>query len=242
MPDIWTNVVEAAQAMSLLEVGAILFSAVCVFLATKRNVLTYPIGIVGTVLFFFVFWNIGLYSSAILQVFFTGVQIYGWWYWLHGDHGFKPRITTANRSWWIIGGLFAIGAGIGVASVMRAVGASMPGLDALIFSTSVVAQFFMDRKKLESWIIWGAVNVASIIVYGSLGLVLTSALYVGFLLNAVYGYLEWRKELRAYAEDKPSPTITEIPTGATLGQVVQADVIPIQTPKRKARKPKMATS
>lgn len=195
---ITASIQEAAAAMSFAEVLGTIASAICVYLAVKRNIWTYPIGIVGTVAFFFVFWNIGLYSSALLQVFFTAVQLYGWWYWLYGDKGNKPKITSINV-YWVYGGLFAAFLMSGLlASITSRFGAAVPLTDAMIFGFSVVAQFFLDRKKLENWIVWFFVNAVSIYVYGTQGLYLITGLYIVFLLNAGYGYWEWLKEKRSY--------------------------------------------
>lgn len=239
MPDIWQSVVTTAQAMTWLEVVATLFSAVCVFLAVKRKVINYPIGIVGTIAFFFFFMNVGLYSSAMLQVFFTAVQVYGWWFWLRGDKGSKPQITRVNRKW-VIGGIVAAGAGaVGLSLITGAVGAKMAFADATIFGLSVVAQFFLDRKKLENWTVWIAVNVMSIYVYGSQGLALTTLLYVVFLFNAFYGYWEWNKEYRGYRKAAPSPKPqvrmegTEGVAANMIGNRFSPAPAPAPAPKRK---------
>lgn len=192
--------------MSLLEIIATVLTVACVLLAVKRNIWTYPIGIVGTVLFFFVFWNAQLYSSAYLQVFFTFVQFYGWWFWLYGDKGSKPRITTTP--------LYVLGAAVFVtvlgafslSTVMTAVGAQMALLDSGIFVLSVIAQFMLDRKKIETWIMWAIVNVISIYVYREQGLIVTALLYLGLLFNTAWGYYEWRKELTSYGKPFPRQT------------------------------------
>jgi nicotinamide mononucleotide transporter len=206
MTDFFQAISTAAAAMTPLEIFATVTSALCVFLAGKRKVINYPIGIVGTIAFFFFFWNVGLYSSAILQVFFTAVQFYGWWYWLKGNKGTPPPITRANRNWLIGGGVAAIVGAYALSLITGAFNANMAFADAVIFGLSVVAQFFMDRKKLESWLVWGVVNVLSIYVYGSQGLVLTTVLYVAFLVHAGYGwwqwYREWEVRTRSEAETK----------------------------------------
>lgn len=196
MPDILNSIVEAALAMSWLEILATSASLACVILAIYRKVWNYPIGIVGTIAFFFFFWKVGLYSSALLQIFFTAVQLYGWWYWLKGNKGTKPPITRVDRKW-VIGGVAAAGLfAIGLSLITGAMGAKMALADAAIFGLSVVAQFFLDRKKLENWTVWIGVNVISIYVYGSQGLALTTGLYVIFLFTAALGYWEWLKEYR----------------------------------------------
>lgn len=75
----------------------------------------------------------------------------------------------------------------------------MASLDAQIFGFSILAQFLLDRKKIESWVIWALVNVVSVYVYFSMGLTMTAILYIGLLLNTVIGYHMWNKELKSYA-------------------------------------------
>lgn len=185
--------------MSLLEIFATVMTVICVVLAVKRNVWNYPIGIVGTIAFFFVFWNAGLVSSAWLQVFFTFVQVYGWWFWLKGDRGAKPKVTTTPFWLLVLGYAFAAVSGLALSTITSMLGANMAIMDAAIFTFSVLAQFMMDRKKLESWIVWALVDVVSIYVYGSQGLWVTTALYAGLLINTGWGYYEWRKASLAKA-------------------------------------------
>lgn len=193
-----------------IELSAVILTVVCVYLAVRRIIWTYPIGILGTLTYMWVFWSAQLYSSMALQVFFTAVQVYGWWFWLYGDKGKAPKITRINSRWITVSAIFSVGFALAVSGITSLMGAKMAGLDAIIFSLSIIAQFFMDRKKLENWIVWGGVNIASIIVYGSQGLVLTTILYSALLINAFYGYWAWRKEFRSYTprvEDKGGITV-----------------------------------
>jgi nicotinamide mononucleotide transporter len=183
-----------------IEFFAVATMVVSVFLAVKRDIWQFPVGIVSTILFLIVFAQVKLYSSASLQVFYIGVQIYGWWYWLLGDRGRRPRITS-----WPAGSVILL---CGVASALAVIAsrvllmftdASMALLDASIFGLSVAAQTLLSLKKIETWIVWGLVDVIAIWVYASQELWLTTALYVGLLLNVFWGYWEWRKEMSGYA-------------------------------------------
>ena len=80
-----------------LELAATLVTLACVILGVKRSLWQFPVGIVGTAIFFVVVWNAQLWANAALQVFFVFVQLYGWWYWLRGFNGKRPPIRTANR-------------------------------------------------------------------------------------------------------------------------------------------------
>lgn len=182
--------------MSVLEIFATIFTVACVILAVKRSTWQYPIGLIGTVLYYFVFQGVQLYASAGLQIFFLFVQLYGWWFWLYGDQGKKPKITNLRPL--IL--LTTLVCGLFISTIFGQVlnhytNANMAKLDSIIFGFSVIAQFLLDRKKIETWIVWALVNVLSIFVYFGQGLNLTGWLYVGLLINTVWGYIEWKKNL-----------------------------------------------
>lgn len=186
--------------MSPLELAASVLTLACVLLAVKRSIWTYPVGIVGTGLYFFVFWGAKLYSSAWLQVVFICAQGYGWWYWLHGAKGRQPRIG----SWpWMSVGALCAGALLAAFAMSRAIAAltdaKMAFADAAIFALSVAAQFLLDRKKIENWAVWGVVNALSVYVYAAQHLWATTGLYVLLLLNVFWGWFEWRREMNGYA-------------------------------------------
>lgn len=184
-----------------LEIAATALTLVCVILAVKRNLWQFPFGIVGTALGFFVFWNASLYSSAVMQPFFIAVQAYGWWFWLKGEKGHRPQIKSTNP-WWVVGFCaVALAVSAGAAFLLDQFSdAEMAYLDAAIFGLSIVAQLLLDRKRIENWPVWAVINVISVVVYGSQGLWLYTALYAFFFFNAFWGWWEWRREMRGYAD------------------------------------------
>jgi nicotinamide mononucleotide transporter len=183
--------------MATLEILATVATVAFVLLAIKRSIWQYPAGILGTILFFFVFLDAKLYSSTALQMLFLAVQAYGWWYWLRGHKGGRPDITSIPPA--LVGGL-CVGALVFAAALSAVLSAStdaqMAFSDAAIFSLSAVAQFLLGRKIIEHWFIWMAVNSLAVFVYASQELWVTTALYVGLFASAFWGYWEWRGELR----------------------------------------------
>ena len=66
--------------------------------------------------------------------------------------------------------------------------------DASIVVVSVIAQWLMSRKKIESWILWvGPVDASAIILFNFAGAHMFSALYVVFLLNASVAVFQWSR-------------------------------------------------
>lgn len=73
--------------------------------------------------------------------------------------------------------------------------AAIPYADSFIMSASLVAQWLMARKKLESWLFWITVDVIAVGVYWIKELYITTGLYTVFLILAIMGFFEWRKSL-----------------------------------------------
>jgi nicotinamide mononucleotide transporter len=79
-----------------------------------------------------------------------------------------------------------------------AAGGAAPFWDAVITALSVIAQVLLNRKTLENWVLWIAVDLVSIPLYVSKGLLLTALLYAVFLLMCVGGWVSWRRSWRAH--------------------------------------------
>ncbi len=198
MNDILTSIVTAAQHMSWLEIVANLTFAASVLLCNFRRWENYPIGIVGTMAFFLVFWHAKLYNLALLQVWLTAVQAYGWWFWLYGKKGAPPPITRVSKNWWILGTVFTVVVGYLLSVISAHFGGAMALADATLFSLSVVAQFFLDRKKLENWGVWFLINTISIPLFWTQGLYLTAVIYAVFWVNAILAFFMWLTEYKSF--------------------------------------------
>jgi nicotinamide mononucleotide transporter len=77
---------------------------------------------------------------------------------------------------------------------------SAPIVDALITSLSVCAQWLLNRRVLESWVLWIVVDVISIPLYLSRQLPLIAALYIVFLALCAQGYRRWQRQVVAPCE------------------------------------------
>ena len=84
---------------------------------------------------------------------------------------------------------------LALAAVLRRTDAALPWLDALLATTSLVAQWMMTRKILENWLLWIVVDVIYVPMFISQRLYATAVLYAAFLVLAVMGFVEWRRSL-----------------------------------------------
>lgn len=184
--------------MSPVEGAAALLGLVNVALVVRRSLWNYPFGIVMVVLYAVVFYEARLYSDALLQIFFLVIQLYGWWYWARSgtvEGGIAVgRLTLPARLLWMAGTALAA---LAWGSLMaRFTDAAAPFTDAAVAGTSVAAQILQSRRKVESWVLWIAVDVVAIGLFWSRGLQATSALYAVFLVMSVAGLIAWSRILR----------------------------------------------
>ena len=188
--------------MTGIEALAVLFGLLCVWFCIRQNIWCWPTGLIQVTLYIYIFYEVKLYSDLILQVVYVALQLYGWHHWLHGGQNRSAlplsRLESRQLSLWVILTIAGTGGwGWGMATYTDA---SVPYWDAFTTVASLVAQWLMTRKKVESWVFWIAVDIVAIGVYAYKSLLLTSGLYMVFLIMATAGLLSWRKDFTAQSE------------------------------------------
>lgn len=188
--------------MTMLEWVAAALGLVNIVLVARRSLWNYPFGIAMVTLYFFVFFDAKLYSDALLQIFFLVINLYGWWNWARSekadDGGIAvTRLSSAARMAWLAGtACAAIGWGLLMA---RFTDAAAPFADSAVAGMSVTAQILQSQRRVESWVLWIAVDALATGLFWSRGLTATSILYALFLLIAAGGLVAWRRTLRQAA-------------------------------------------
>ena len=165
---------------SALEVIAAAFGVISVYLSTRQNIWSWPTAIVNVALYTVVFYQGRLYGQMGLQPIYLALSVYGWYQWLHGgEQHTELRVSRASPR--LLGALAALNLvlWLALAAVLRQTDAALPWLDALLTTTSLVAQWMMTRKILENWLIWIAVDVVYVPMFVSQGLYATAVLYAG---------------------------------------------------------------
>jgi nicotinamide mononucleotide transporter len=167
----------------------------CVWLTVRQNVLCWPTGLIQVILFIGVFYYANLYSDLILHVIYVIMQLYGWYHWLHGGREHTElKVTVLSTPILLIWILTGIAATVPWGYLMAAyTDAAAPYADAFIAVMSLIAQWLMARKKLESWHFWIVVDIVAIVVYLYKELYITTGLYSIFLLLAIMGYFQWKR-------------------------------------------------
>ena len=182
-PDLWTG----------LEAFAVFTSYACTYMCVKESRFNYPIGAVSTATYSLLFFHYDLVASAILNAYLTPALIYGWFRWRSDNE--TRHVQHVALKWVPVYILVTGFAYIGALVVARALGGDLAITDSLILIGTMLAQFLLDNKKIETWLVWITVNIAAIYTYFNADLHLAGFQYIFFLLNAFLGYYIWKKNL-----------------------------------------------
>ncbi|MFK5854641.1 MAG: nicotinamide riboside transporter PnuC [Bacteroidota bacterium] len=209
----------------LLEFLAALFGIISVFYARKENILVFPTGIISTAIYVYLLSQWALYGDLIINIYYTLMSIYGWHMWAKviDNEDNHISISRTNKSdklkalgIFIFTSVFVIVVyrynnvmpnNLGLADSISYAWQNLssgslvdfrtatPFLDTFTTGIFFAAMWLMANKKLESWTLWIVGNVVSIPLYFVKGFGFTGVQYFVFLILAIFGYIEWRKQI-----------------------------------------------
>ncbi|HEX8552068.1 MAG TPA: nicotinamide riboside transporter PnuC [Abditibacteriaceae bacterium] len=195
----------AGYDLSWLELVGTIFNLWSVWLMTRNRILTWPVGIVGVVVFGVLFWQMQLYADFFEQIYYFATGFWGWWLWKQSgapDNGAIERNSLRENLIWLLGtAIVSFFAGWANSNLhlwmprLFPTAASFAYLDATTTIMSFSAQILMARRRLECWPIWIAVDVIGIWLYREKGMLFVSGLYCIFLALAIQGLFSWRRQL-----------------------------------------------
>lgn len=197
--------------MNTVEWVAAALGLVNIALLVRRSAWNYPFGMAMVALYATVFFDAKLYGEAGLQLFFFIAQAWSWVLWVRAARAAARAGDLANGSDQVpVRRLSAFGRVVWLTATAalalnlgwfmdRFTDAALPYADTAIAGASIAAQILLAFRRIENWVLWIAVDVASIAVYIHKGLWATAGLYVVFLLMSVLALREWIAAYRKQA-------------------------------------------
>jgi nicotinamide mononucleotide transporter len=183
------------------ELVAAAVSALDVWLATRRSMISWPVTIFASALYGEQFRESKLYSDMLLQGIFVVFAFYGWWHWARGARAAgevrveRPQTRTLLRD--ALLGLAA--SGLLGWWMLHHTDASLPWLDATLTGASLVGTWWGAQKYIANWWLWIVVDAIYVGEYLYKHLILTACLYALFVGLAMLGLRDWRRALSRQA-------------------------------------------
>ena len=197
MLNVFQQFVSEIQQTTLLEFLGVVFGIGSVFFSRKENILVYPVGMVSTVIFIYLYIIHGLYADASVNFYYTVMSVIGWIMWSRKKEGSEIlHITKSNKKEWIQSIIFFIICWIILFVVLKNfTDSTVPQADAFTSAAAFTGMWLMNKKKVENWIWWIITNIASIPLNYYKGLAFTSFQYIVLLVLAIAGLKEWTKKV-----------------------------------------------
>lgn len=191
--------IEFFNATTPLEWVGVVTGLGCVWLAAKNSIWNWPLACISVIVYVFVFFERKLYADTGLQLYFLGMNIYGWYYWSRSQsqEAITRKITNikGNELSASLIATIVFTAGLGF-TLYHKTDAAFPFVDSFCTALSIIAQIFLARKVLQNWLIWIVVDLVYVSVYFSKELYATALMYAVYIIIATVGYFDWRKIYR----------------------------------------------
>ncbi len=177
--------------------GAILGLAY-IFFSIRQSIFTWPVGLLTSVLYVWVFFQSKLYADMGLQVYYVAISIYGWYEWLFGNTAQHSPLKVSRITPKMGAALLSVSLFIFFLIwfvLDQYTDSPVPVADSLATSLSIVATWMLARKILEHWLVWIFVDIFSIGLFWYKDLMPTVILFAVYAVMAFVGYFEWKKEV-----------------------------------------------
>ena len=182
----------------LIELIAVSFGIASVIFAKNENILVFPTGIISTILYIIICYKFILYGDMLINIYYTFMSLYGWYVWSFKVSGENVVITTSKKDD-VAKSIFIFLSTIVIISFIYVYFDRMRNMTDYLdtFTTAIffTAMWLMANKKIEHWIFWIIGNLISIPLYFVKGLGFSSIQFTIFLILAIIGYKEWKKNL-----------------------------------------------
>ena len=184
-----------------MEVLGLISGLLCVWLLIRENVLTFPIGLIYAVLTVVVVHNEKLYADIFLNIYYVGMNAYGWFFWLRGGGERRGERhlqvgSITQKQILLLASILVIGSAVMGYVLTSFTDADLAYPDSFTTVASFIAMYLSARKYLESWYLWFIVDVVQVILYLIKGIEMYALLYFIYLVMAFFGWRAWRASAR----------------------------------------------
>ncbi len=190
------------QALSPLELLAVLLAIGYLLLAIRQNIWCWFFAAISTAIYVYLFLQAKLYMESLLNIFYFAMALYGWYIWYFGRVGnAELPVSVWSRS--IHAVALVVIAAISLKNghlLDRFTEAAFPYVDSVTTWGAVWATFLVARKVLENWWYWLVIDVISVFIYWARDLQLTSLLFVIYVILVPIGLLNWTRSYREVNE------------------------------------------
>jgi nicotinamide mononucleotide transporter len=206
-----------------VEIFGAIAGIVYVFLEIRQSIWLWPVGIITSAVYIWVFFTSKFYADMSLQGYYLIISCLGWYWWAKGaerraqskllreeqrngegekgrrGEGEKEKLQVTRlklRTGIVLAIVFLILFAVMWIVLSKLTDSPVPEWDSFLTSLSIVATWMLARKIYEHWLLWIVVNSVSVVLFLIRGLYPTVILYVVYGIMSFAGLAVWRKTIR----------------------------------------------
>ena len=172
---------------------------ICVALTAKGKLSSYLFNAIQMITYMVICWEARLFLEFGEQVFYFIACVFGVFLWknnMRTNEDGSTEVKAKKFKWWhwvvtvITTAVATLVLGYFGDNIL---GSTLSYLDSFTVALAVIAQLLMVWRYREQWVMWIAIDVASLVMFALLGQWSMVAMYVAWTANAFYGWYNWTK-------------------------------------------------
>jgi len=187
---------------TLIGLTASLTGMLCVVLTAKARISSFYFGLVNILTYSYVAYRSAYYGDVMLNMlYFLPMTFIGIYYWKKnlksGKRGevFVKSLKWKDKTLWF---LVSIALSLVYGLILMAIKGTLPFIDSTTTIFSIIATIMLNKRLTDQWFYWIAVDVLAVIMWVYIFLTIGSdvsmlVMWSAFLVNAIYGYYNWRR-------------------------------------------------
>ena len=188
------------KSVDMIGITSSITGVICVVMTAKGHISCYFWGFINIVTYILIAYNAKLYGEVILNAaYYLPLQFIGYYMWdKHINKDTKIVKTKGMNIKSIIILFFASVIGTFTYSyILGLMGSNLPLANSMASALSLIAMYLSVKRYKEQWILWIFVNIVSLYMWGislmnnETNSIVMVIMWFFYLINAVYGYLNW---------------------------------------------------
>ena len=186
---------------SMLAIFSSLTGIISVVLCAKGKIENYFFGFLNAITYAYLCYQAHIFGETMYNILMIPMIIIGVVSWKKNMEADDSEVKARNLTpmGWVILVVGSISAVAAYGFILKLIGGEFALVDATSTVFSVIATILMLARYSEQWIMWVVVNVVSVVLWamafanGEGSGITYLVMWIAYLFNSVYGYINWRR-------------------------------------------------
>jgi nicotinamide mononucleotide transporter len=193
------SIVAGLRNTTAPEAVSVAFGLMYSLLAVARTRWCWVAGGISSAILMVLAWAAKLPMQGILQAYYVGMAVYGFWHWSKDDGKAKPVTTWPLRAHLISFAAILVLSAVSSRYLSTQTQAAWPFLDSVTMWGSLLATWLTAQVKLENWLYWIAFDAIAIFLFVKQDLMFVALLFAAYLIISAFGFFAWLRSRRVLA-------------------------------------------